>query len=125
MADDQFNSDLNETIRELTRQLAEYSTITRRHIGEQEKINRHLTLAADNHDERLRDLEKWQAVLEATMPKKWLNAEAVEAELKKLRAEVSSLVIKAAIAGTFLWLLLQVIVVPLGQMVMSKFVGVP
>jgi chromosome segregation ATPase len=72
-------------IRQLTVRLTETTTVLRRFVAAQEASNRLAEANRADHDKRLQELEKWRAVLEAVLPKEWLNPEQVERQIDELK----------------------------------------
>lgn len=107
-------------------QLAEYTTILRRHLATQEQINARVAENLSDHDDRIRTLEKHKAVLDATLPKRWLDADKVERDIEGLEITVGS--IKATIAKwggiiTAAMIAAQLVIGPIVTKLLSLFGG--
>jgi hypothetical protein len=113
------NSQIAEHILDISKGLAETTTILRRHIGEQEKLNRRLTELADQNDERLRSLEQWAAVVKATLPTEFLSPRTVEKSINTVDQRLRK-VETVLIRWGGVWLVLSVLANMLGPTILTR-----
>lgn len=127
MADEASNkSTTSDQLSEISKLLTEYITVTRRHIAEQEKVNRHLEKLIEDHEGRLRRIEQWRERTEAKLPKRMLEAEAIEQADAATDEEVVTIKKTLAKWGGIalgLWVAAQIVLQPLIQALWRWAVG--
>lgn len=114
ITDDQFDT-LSKEVRELTREVTRYTTVTHRHMAESEKTNRHLDRLIADHEHRIRTLEAWKAGSEPRLPDRVLDADKVEGDIEALQRDLHAIREKLARYGgavVVIWAVAQVVIVP-------------
>ena len=120
------HEDTREEVRELMKQVIEYTTVTRRHIAEQERIDRRVAGITDDHERRIGELEVWRGGIDRVMPKTMLDGGAIEKRLKSVESGQAAIDRKLAKYGGMalaIWGIAQVVVTPLMQFVWKFTLG--
>jgi len=73
---------VKKEIHDLSNTVTQYTTVTRRHLEQQQQTNDHLQRIVDQHDGRIRHLEQHKAVLDATLPNNEQRIKDVEEQVK-------------------------------------------
>ncbi|MCC6679267.1 MAG: hypothetical protein IT445_00040 [Phycisphaeraceae bacterium] len=84
MSDQQQFDKLNESVQRLTVKTETYQTFVAQHVEEQRAMNRHLKDRLDDHEGRIRSVERWQYGKDATLPKRIISAETIEESIRTL-----------------------------------------
>lgn len=116
-ADDNKKLDeLSHDVKELTKAITEYITIVRRHIVEQEKIDRHVDRRFDDHEGRIRTIEDWKAETTARLPQRLIDADQITQDIDRLEsanAQINQALAKWGGIALAVWLCVNLVVEPL------------
>lgn len=79
---------LSVDVNKLAQHVTEYTTVVRRHLINQESHDRHVMKLLDQHDQRIRTLEEWRAVKDATLPQKIIDGSQIEMKFEEVEREI-------------------------------------
>jgi hypothetical protein len=80
--------ELTRSVHSLALEVREYTTVTRRHLSEQDARNRQVGRLLEDLDKRVRTVERDHAVLARRVPERLTDGSEIESDLDGLRAEV-------------------------------------
>ncbi|MBI1369038.1 MAG: hypothetical protein GC162_10340 [Planctomycetes bacterium] len=112
------HEEMRHDIRDLTRQVTEYTTVTRRHIAEAEKLDRKVDRMLEDHEGRLKSLEVWRGGVDRSLPTKLIDGAQIEADIDRLDADVVAIKTTLAKYGGIalaIWTVAQFVAAPAMQ----------
>lgn len=80
-----------KSMHDLAVNVGQQTTVVQRFVTQQESHNRHINAAIDKMNDRIGSLEQHRAVLEATLPRRLVPAETIEARFEIVEAKADKI----------------------------------